>query len=497
MFVVASTLSGPADGTTGAISSSGTFPVRLRGSIVAARFGAPACAGPIASDGSNVVSDTTCGSAAPGDRTGSDPLLLPLGPNGGPTATRQPYASSPAVNAIPLGTAGLCDGALATDQRGSIRPVGGACDAGAVEGPSSITPSAPLSLTVTSGADAPDAVPGNGICASTSGPCTLRAAIDESNAWPRIDTITVAAGVTTTLSLPGAGEDANATGDLDIVDPVTISGNGTTIDAANLDRAIDRRSGTTTISNITVRGAIDDGTGRSGAVAVQDTSGPFTISGSTITANATSGIWTKGAINVRTSSITGNTSAGIRSDGLQPGVVDQTTISGNGAGIATYGPMAIRRSTIVGNSGPAVAQESYWEDITITASTISGNSSAPAILTLASGGSWVKVTGSAITNTPGNACRGTIQSGGFNRVTDASCGLAGTGDAQVANLALGALAANGGPTLTRLPNAGSTLLDVIPAGTIGLCDASLPVDQRGQIRPKGTGCDVGAVERTP
>jgi hypothetical protein len=48
-----------------------------------------------------------------------------------------------------------------------------------------------------------------------------------------------------------------------------------------------------------------------------------------------------------------------------------------------------------------------------------------------------------------------------------------------------------------LPLAGSPLLDRIPIGTAGLCDGTLPTDQRGFPRPVGTGCDVGALEAGP
>jgi hypothetical protein len=60
-------------------------------------------------------------------------VLGPLADNGGPTRTRLPAAAGPGVDAIPAGTAGLCDGTTATDQRGLPRPVGGSCDVGAVE----------------------------------------------------------------------------------------------------------------------------------------------------------------------------------------------------------------------------------------------------------------------------------------------------------------------------------------------------------------------------
>src|SRR5215204_3808310 len=39
-----------------------------------------------------------------------------------PTPTRLPGAASPAREAIPVGTSGLCDGSVTTDQRGAARP---------------------------------------------------------------------------------------------------------------------------------------------------------------------------------------------------------------------------------------------------------------------------------------------------------------------------------------------------------------------------------------
>src|SRR5439155_13257839 len=102
------------------------------------------------------------------------------------------------------------------------------------------------SFTVNSTIDAVDANPGDGICDDGGGRCTLRAAIMEANALPGVDMIVLPAG-TYTLSIPGAGEDVGATGDLDITDDVRIAGslivNGgaepaSIVDAAGLDRVI-------------------------------------------------------------------------------------------------------------------------------------------------------------------------------------------------------------------------------------------------------------------
>jgi hypothetical protein len=53
----------------------------------------------------------------------------------------------------------------------------------------------PLNLVVNNVSDWPDANPGNGICASWIGNCTLRAAIEETNAYAGVDNITVPGGL--------------------------------------------------------------------------------------------------------------------------------------------------------------------------------------------------------------------------------------------------------------------------------------------------------------
>jgi len=96
-------------------------------------------AGTIVSSGYNYANDTSCNLSATGDResTSNDPLLGPLGDNGGPTLTQLPQTGSSLIDAIPneaCQTAPLATG-ITTDQRGFARPeqTGGACDIGAVE----------------------------------------------------------------------------------------------------------------------------------------------------------------------------------------------------------------------------------------------------------------------------------------------------------------------------------------------------------------------------
>ena len=91
----------------------------------------------------------------------------------------------------------------------------------------------------------------------------------------------------------------------------------------------------------------------------------------------------------------------------------------------------------------------------------------------------------------GCSATGMYSSGGDNWATDASCGLTDPSDVVVAggDPLLGAIADNGGPTRTLLPQPGSPLIDAVPVGRCAVAN-----DQRDAPRPAGPGCDVGAVE---
>jgi hypothetical protein len=112
--------------------------------------------------------------------------------------------------------------------------------------------------------DAQDANPGDGACetAPGNGVCSLRAAVQESNAQPGADVIVLPAGVYT-LTLAGALENDARFGDLDIHDDLTLEGAGagvTVIDGNQLDRVIDlsQRSSVVEISGLTIRnGSVD------------------------------------------------------------------------------------------------------------------------------------------------------------------------------------------------------------------------------------------------
>lgn len=88
--------------------------------------------------------------------------------------------------------------------------------------------------------DTPDAAPGDGVCRDAAGRCSLRAAIQEANASGGTTVIVLEPRARYPITIAGAGEDAAASGDLDVTAPnVLIEGRGATLDCRTLDRAFD------------------------------------------------------------------------------------------------------------------------------------------------------------------------------------------------------------------------------------------------------------------
>src|SRR5207248_1366560 len=99
---------------------------------------------------------------------------------------------------------------------------------------------------------------------NSGGDCSLREAIQAANTDSAIDACTAGAGADTitvpagtyTLSVAGIGEDANATGDLDITGMLIINGAGsssTIVDGGAIDRVFDVHPTTVQINGITIR----------------------------------------------------------------------------------------------------------------------------------------------------------------------------------------------------------------------------------------------------
>jgi CSLREA domain-containing protein len=260
-------------------------------------------------------------------------------------------------------------------------------------------PAYAANFIVDSTADAVDANPGDGICDDGAGNCTLRAAIQETNALPGADTITLPPG-TYTLSIEGPGESLAATGDLDITDGLSILGAGketTTIDGGGIDRVFHIYRAATTIHILGV--AIQNGRllPDVGGAGILSWSSNLTLTDSIVRDNAASDIAAGGGIfnaagimEITNTSITGNTAkegGGIANGLGGTAIIVDSTITGNvaegdvvpniGGGIENFGSGTLKLidSTVSGNTA------TYWgggianldSTMEISNSTISGN----------------------------------------------------------------------------------------------------------------------------
>ncbi|WP_157578353.1 right-handed parallel beta-helix repeat-containing protein [Rudaea cellulosilytica] len=239
-------------------------------------------------------------------------------------------------------------------------------------------------FNVNNSADTVDSSPGDGNCADAFGNCTLRAAVMEANALPGAHTINLPAG-TYILAIAGRGENAAATGDLDITGNLTITGAGaalTFIDGGTIDRVFDVLPGAVArLDGITVRNG-NPGPGGATGGGISN-AGTMVLSNSTVassTAGDGGGIYNGGTMAVEGSLVVGNAGNG--------GAFSDT--DGLGGGISNSGTMTVNNSTVSGNTAPGV----YWWGVagggifndegmvTVTASTISGNTVGSGVVNL-------------------------------------------------------------------------------------------------------------------
>ena len=331
-----------------------------------------------------------------------------------------------------------------------------------------------------------------GVCDSD---CSLREAVRAVDAGSGGDTIALPLG-RFRLTIAGAGEDAAATGDLDLTKSVTITGAGarqTLIDGTGIDRVFDVASGVTAlIADVTVTGGLVNGDG--GGIA---SAGTLTLLRDTIANNE--------AI-----AAGNNAGGGVDSTGIL--AVTQSTISGNraynGGGINFSGTATIADSTIAGNRAGGLGSNgdgggisgSAGSSLALTGSTVADNH---AFNGAGSGGGIdvpaATLKSSIVANnraheTSGSAsyvdnCSHAATSNGRNLSDGHDCGLTATGDLQDVDPRLGPLQDNGGPTDTEALLAGSPAID---AG-----DTCGTLDQRGTTRPRGSSCDIGPYEFAP
>ena len=332
--------------------------------------------------------------------------------------------------------------------------------------------------------------PAPGACDSD---CSLREAVLAADAGSGGDMIVLPGGHYR-LTIPGPGEDAAATGDLDLTRSVLLTGSGarsTIVDASALDRVFDVQPGVTALlADLTVTGGFVDGDG--GGI---QNSGTLTLLRATVSGNEA---------RMATSRIGG----GVESSGTL--VVTQSTIVGNrahnGGGIDFAGTLSLTNGTITGNvaGGPGSSgagggiHASAGATLTVNSSTIADN----VAFNGSGGGGGIGAPSATLGNTivannvshapdqsatfVDNCSVGALTSQGHNLSNGSDCSLTGPGDRQGIDPRLGPLGDNGGPTDTEAPVAGS------PAADSG---ADCPnLDQRGVSRPRGGACEIGAYE---
>lgn len=361
-------------------------------------------------------------------------------------------------------------------------------------------------------ADAVDAAPGDGVCATAGGKCTLRAAVQEANAFAGADRIRLPEG-TFPLQIGGVGEDEAATGDLDVNGRLRIVGAGaveTIVDGGALDRVFELgQTARVELRQLTVRGgkaADASGGGINAPGFSRLTLNRVVVEGNE--ARIGGGIATTGPLRMKASSVLDNVAelagglALFAADAtIRSSTFDGNVATGNGGFLVGHDIEAtgaalvtIANSTITGQIETyASCGEQTAADFRLSSVTVNDVSA------ISLGRPFCPPPEVAVTvrNTIVQQCHATLFSEGYNFVQPEGCFIAGdlTGVVVGDDPLLGSLKDNGGPTFTRLPVAVSAAVDGGNPATPGSGGfACEPFDQRGVPRYLGFGCDIGATE---
>jgi CSLREA domain-containing protein len=419
----------------------------------------------------------------------------------------------------------------------------------------SASPATAATFTVDTTVDDVDASPGDGSCATGGGACSLRAAVQETNALAGPDAITLPAA-TYVLTVSGTpNEDASASGDLDVLDTLTITGAGaatTAIDGNAASRVIEVHpatsggpSPTLAITGVTIRNgrnvsadpcdppflisfSLDEGAGLCAGIAT------LAVTDAVIESNQGVGVvsFFNSAVSLTRTTVRNNSTRGILAF-VASAVVTDATISGNATGgvVASSDSVGgssafaitIRNSSISANGDVGIIGGMACEDgivppcavalpVTLNNVTITGHTRAAVVNGLFfvggsppipdDGTSPVYVSNSILAGN-GSECAGDLNNGkltsrGYNLFqTLTGCTVAGdtTGNVVGFPAALGPLAGNGGATATHAL-LGTSLAQnagnpAAPGSGGDTCEAA---DQRGVVRPVGGRCDMGAYE---
>ncbi|GAB5519167.1 MAG: hypothetical protein RhofKO_14180 [Rhodothermales bacterium] len=475
-----------------------------------------------------LVEDGSCVTPGTSGNLSGDPMLGALADNGGATQTMLPAVGSIVTDA------GSC-ATLSTDQRGQVRPydaeavrnVSDACDIGAVEGQSGevfsldcggtcyVDASASGANNGTSWADAFTSLQDGLVGAGNSGTVWVADGTyypDEgvaATADDRTSTFTLKTGVSVYGGFAG-GESTLGARNI-AANKAILSGDLTQNDGANFANNAENAYHVVTATGVATTAILDGFTVQAG------------------NANGSGADADGGGLYVGTGSPT-----------LTALTISANAASDDGGGLYVgSGDPAISGSLIVGNTAASEGGGIYagnGSTLTLTSSTLASNaassrggamynrSSRPVLIGVTIADNTAGTTGGGLYNRDADArLTSTILWGNSRNGSGMSAedqidsqysatrfqprvsysivqgGLTGDTKDDGNNLStdplLGALADNGGPTLTRLPATGSPVTDA------GTC-AGQTTDQRGETRPVNDaatanaddGCDIGAVE---
>ncbi len=352
-------------------------------------------------------------------------------------------------------------------------------------------------FTVDSTSDTSDVAHGDGMCLDQDNHCSLRAAVEEANAFDGSDAISVPSGgytltggvitISGPLALVGAGADS------------------TSVDGAQVDRvfAVEAAATAVSISHITLQNGVADarnnfyggvltnygklsldhvritgGSGSSGG-ALANRGGELGISDSLLDHNkADTGGGDGGAII--------NVTEGDTPSKL---VISDSTIAYNSARLAgainSYG--AGTALTLVGST----VVQNFEADYGAGARGFTGGISTGSDVAVHLFGTIVQSNSSPVQTAKPDCFAGqgaSFVSDGYTFASDDCRTTTATGDS-TAHVSLDDLTNNGGETKTMLPLAGAPVIDAVPSQACWSAG-----DQRDVHRPQGSGCDAGAAE---
>lgn len=308
------------------------------------------------------------------------------------------------------------------------------------------------------------------------GDCSLRQAITASNVCPGVQTVRIPVG-TYVLTLSGAAEDGNLSGDLDILDSVNIATVGMpVVDGNNADRVLDiKPAATVQMTGLIIQNGIE-------------TWGGGIMNGGTLYAS-------KVLIQENHDRI-GGSAAGVFNYGnayfTHSAIVNNVSFEEAG-GIHSIGSLKLDNVTISGNQGYGIMNGVGSGMVEVEFSTIADNPGAYEIFNAAPPETF-RIGNSIVAGhvVDGN-CFGPLTSTGYNIDTSSMasihrCFLDAPSDLNEIDPMLVWLGTYGGLTPLRALDIGSPAIDTADPSR---CFGS---DQRGILRPYGPACDRGAFE---